>query len=194
MLKQMLWIKFHSNIMLTSLFTEATKRAKKSIERVMGTKSICHEYIMESSSSHAIAIWCKGPNRTMSHFIIWRKSPSIQNGLDQLDVLPYLLCFACSQCQNRHDLIAVILECCYTCHCSLFSKVDSWCWSKYCLAVISRNSDWNYNIFLSSEPELWVIFLICLQTIFMPMEYYYAYVLPRPHVTYSRSFISDSGN
>ena len=49
-------------------------------------------------------------------------------------------------------------------------------------SVISRNSDPNYNIFRSSEPELWVIFLLCLRTIFMPTEYYYAYVLSRPHV------------
>ena len=48
------------------------------------------------------------------------------------------------------------------------------------------NPDWNYIIFRSSKLELWVIFLICLPTIFMPMEYYYAYVLPCPHVTYCK--------
>ena len=44
-----------------------------------------------------------------------------------------------------------------------------------------RNLDWNYNIFQNSEPELWVIYLICLRTIFMPTDYYYAYVFSRPH-------------
>jgi hypothetical protein len=33
----------------------------------------------------------------------------------------------------------------------------------------------------TSKPELWVIYLIWLQTIFMPTDYYYAYVLSRPH-------------
>jgi hypothetical protein len=56
-----------------------------------------------------------------------------------------------------------------------------WLFLRTLQVLYPGNSDWSYNIFWSSEPELWVIYLIWLRTILMPTEHYYAYVLSHPH-------------